>query len=175
MDCYSFHRLDINSGGTVRSILSILALFALWLLLSGIYKPLIVWLGLVSSVVAVLAVRRMDAVDGHRLSVPLRPLKFSIYLLWLLKEIAFSNIAVTKLILSPKLRLNQHLFPVPNTQRSELAAAIYANSITLTPGTVSVEIDHDVFWVHAVDYSNDDRAALANMDARVSAFETGSR
>ena len=64
---------------------------------------------------------------------------------------------------------------MPNTQRSELAAAIYANSITLTPGTVSVEIDHDVFWVHAVDYSNDDRAALANMDARVSAFETGSR
>ena len=158
----------------MRSILSILALFALWLLLSGIYKPLIVWLGLASSTVAVLAVRRMDAVDGHRLSVPLRPFKLFAYLLWLLKEIAVSNIAVTKLILSAELRLNQHLFRAPNSQRSEIAAAIYANSITLTPGTVSVEIDHDVFWVHAADFSDESHVALADMDARVTEIETGS-
>lgn len=159
----------------MRTILSILTLFALWLLLSGIYKPLIVWLGLASSIVAVLVVRRMDAVDGHKLSIPLKPLKFIAYLLWLLKEIAVSNIAVTKLILSPTMGLRQHFFRVPNTQRSELGAAIYANSITLTPGTISVEIDRDAFWVHAANFSDDDHAALADMDARVSATETGRR
>ncbi len=164
-----------TSGETLRTILSILTLFALWLLLSGIYKPLIVWLGLASSIVAVLVVRRMDAIDGHRLSIPLKPLKFITYLFWLLKEIAVSNIAVTKLILSPDMRLHQHFFRVPNTQRSELGAAIYANSITLTPGTVSVEIDRDAFWVHAADFSDADHAALADMDARVTATETGRR
>jgi multicomponent Na+:H+ antiporter subunit E len=66
------------------------------------------------------------------------------------------------------------LFRAPNSQRSEIAAAIYANSITLTPGTVSVEIDHDVFWVHAADFSNESHVALADMDARVTAIETGS-
>lgn len=159
----------------MRTILSILTLFALWLLLSGIYKPLIVWLGLASSIVAVLVVRRMDMVDGHRISIPLKPLKFIAYLAWLMKEIAVSNIAVTKMILSPKMGLRQHFFRVKNTQRSELATAIYANSITLTPGTISVEIERDAFWVHAASFSDDDHAALADMDARVTATETGRR
>lgn len=159
----------------VRTILSILVLFALWLLLSGIYKPLIVWLGLASSIVAVLVVRRTDLVDGHKLSIPLKPFKFIAYLLWLLKEIAVSNFAVTKIILSPAMGLRQHFFRVPNTQRSELAAAIYANSITLTPGTVTVVIDRHDFWVHAASFTDDDHAALADMDARVTAVETGRR
>ena len=159
----------------MRTILSILTLFALWLLLSGVYKPLIVWLGLASSIVAVLVVRSMDAEDGHRISIPLKQLKFITYLIWLLKEIAVSNIAVTKIILSPDMNLLQHFFRVPNTQRSELGAAIYANSITLTPGTVSVEIERDAFWVHAASFTDDDHGALADMDARVSATETGRR
>jgi multicomponent Na+:H+ antiporter subunit E len=159
----------------LRTILSALTLFALWLLMSGIYKPLIVWLGLASAVIAVLVVRRMDIIDGHRLSIPLKPLKFITYLAWLMKEIAVSNIAVTKLILSPKMGLRQHLFRVPNTQRSELAATIYANSITLTPGTITVEIDRDAFWVHAANFDESDHGALADMDSRVTATETGRR
>ena len=159
----------------MRTILSALTLFALWLLMSGIYKPLIVWLGLASAIIAVLVVRRMDAVDGHRISIPLKPFKTITYLAWLMKEIAISNIAVTKIILSPRMPLRQHFFCVPNTQRSELAATIYANSITLTPGTITVEIERETFWVHAASFSDDDHAALADMDARVTAIETGRR
>ncbi|WGI23338.1 Na+/H+ antiporter subunit E [Amylibacter sp. IMCC11727] len=159
----------------MRTILSALTLFALWLLMSGIYKPLVVWLGLASAIIAVLVVRRMDIVDGHRLSIPLKPLKFITYLGWLMKEIAVSNIAVTKLILSQKMGLRQHLFRVPNTQRSELAATVYANSITLTPGTITVEIDSEAFWVHAASFDDATHDALADMDARVSAIETGRR
>lgn len=159
----------------MRTVLSILTLFALWLLMSGIYKPLVVGLGFASAVVAVLVVRRMDALDGHRLSLALNPFKFVGYLVWLMKEIAVSNIAVTKLILSPDMPLRQHLFRVPNTQVSELGATVYANSITLTPGTITVEIDEDAFWVHAASFDDGDHAALADMDARVSATETGRR
>ncbi len=92
-----------------------------------------------------------------------------------MKEIAVSNIAVTKLILSQKMGLRQHLFRVPNTQRSELAATVYANSITLTPGTITVEIDSEAFWVHAASFDDTTHDALADMDARVSAIETGRR
>jgi multicomponent Na+:H+ antiporter subunit E len=171
----SFNAAAESGDNSLRTLLSALTLFALWLLMSGIYKPLIVWLGLASAVVAVLVVRRMDAVDGHRISIPLKPLKTIAYFFWLLKEIAISNIAVTKLILSPRMGLRQHLFRVPNTQRSELAATTYANSITLTPGTITVEIEHDAFWVHAVNFDNSDHASLAEMDARVTAIETGRR
>jgi multicomponent Na+:H+ antiporter subunit E len=48
---------------------------------------------------------------------------------------------------------------------------IFANSITLTPGTVSVETEEGYFLVHAISYSADDMDALADMDARVSATE----
>ena len=77
-----------------------LILFALWLLMSGIYKPLVVGFGLASVLLAVYVVRRMDAVDNDHLDIHLKPLGFLAYVGWLLVEIAKSNWAVTKLILS---------------------------------------------------------------------------
>ena len=155
----------------MRFIVSVLVLFGLWLLMSGIYKPMIVWLGLASACVAVYAVRRMDAVDGYRVGPFINPFKLLLYVIWLFGEIAKSNIAVTRLILAPKMILRQHLFRVPNTQKSELAEVVFANSITLTPGTITVETEKDAFWVHAVSNDEGDHDALADMDARVSATE----
>ncbi len=157
----------------LRTILTALTLFALWLLMSGIYKPLIVWMGVGSSVIAVYVVRRMDnAADTERLVVQLRPMATIGYWVWLLIEIAKANWAVTKLILSPKMNLNRHLFKVPYTQKTDLGQTIFANSITLTPGTISVEVEDGNFLVHAVSYSGDDMDALADMDRRVTAIES---
>lgn len=156
----------------MRIILSVLTLFALWLLLSGVYKPMVVGLGLVCSLVAVLVVRRMGRMDGHWITYPLNPLKLVGYFLWLLVEIAKSNLAVTRLIISRNMGLRQHLFKVPRSQKSELAEVIFANSITLTPGTITVETETEAFWVHAICFDESDPAALAQMDARVSAIET---
>lgn len=155
----------------LRLILSALGLFALWLLMSGIYKPLIVWLGAGSALAATAMLYRMNRLDGHDLRLPLNPVKLVGYFFWLLKEIALSNIAVTKVILSDGRTMRQNFIRVPNTQKTEVGAAVFANSITLTPGTLTVEIDRDSFWVHALAYSDDDPAALADMDARVTALE----
>ncbi|PLS22161.1 hypothetical protein C0U40_06920 [Amylibacter cionae] len=157
----------------MRTILSALALFGLWLLMSGIYKPLVVGLGAASAVFAVYMVRRMDRVDQDHLKIPLNPFHFIAYGIWLLWEVVKSNVTVTKLILAPHLNLRQHLFRVPNTQKSELAEVIFANSITLTPGTITVETEGDAFWVHAVSYDEGDHEALADMDRRVTSIETG--
>lgn len=148
-----------------------LLLFVLWLLMSGLYEPLLIGFGAASVAVAVLVVRRMDAVDGDKIELRLRPVAFVRYFLWLLVEIAKANWAVTRIVLAPKLQTRQHLFRVPYTQKSDLAQVIFANSITLTPGTISVDAGQGYFLVHAVDYSDEDIAALADMDARVTATE----
>lgn len=155
----------------MRSLGAILALFALWLLMSGLYyKPLVTGLGAASAIVAIFVLRRMDAVDGDQLEIRLRPLAFLRYNIWLMGEIAKANWAVTKLIVSGQ-PLNQHLFYTPHSQKTDLAQVIFANSITLTPGTISVECGRGRFLVHAVDFSEEDHAALADMDARVTGTE----
>jgi multicomponent Na+:H+ antiporter subunit E len=87
-------------------------------------------------------------------------------------EIAKANWAVTKIILSPNMPIRQHLFAIPFSQRTDLGQVIFANSITLTPGTITIETESDDFLVHAVSYSDSDLEALADMDRRVTATES---
>jgi multicomponent Na+:H+ antiporter subunit E len=140
--------------------------------MSGVYKPLVIGLGAVSVIVAIFVAHRMNKVDGQPIQFHLKPIAFLGYFLWLLVEIAKANWAVTKVILSPKMRMRQHLFLVPYHQKSDLGQVIFANSITLTPGTISVEVTDGNFYVHAIDYSPDDDAAIADMGARICATES---
>lgn len=155
----------------MRSVGAVIFLLGLWLLLSGIYTPMIIGFGVASALTVVFVNRRMDAVDNDRLDVRLKPIEFVKYFGWLLVEIAKANWAVTKIILSPKMPINQHLFTIPHSQKTDLGQVIFANSITLTPGTISVETEAGEFLVHAVDYGDEDMAALADMEHRVCAVE----
>ena len=156
----------------VRLAMTGIILLALWLLMSGIYKPLVIFFGVASVLLAVFVVRRMDSVDGDHLEVRLKPIAFLGYFGWLLVEIAKSNWAVTRMILSRSMPMRQHLFRAPYSQSSELGQVVFANSITLTPGTISVEVEDGEFLVHALDYADDTLDGLAEMDARVSRTET---
>lgn len=155
----------------MRSIAIGIVLFALWLLLSGIYTPMITGLGFASSLLVLVIIKRMDTQDGDRVEIHLSPFRFAKYMVWLMVEIARANWAVTKTILSRNMNIRQHLFTVPYTQKTDLAQVIFANSITLTPGTITVETEDGQFLVHAVSYSDDDPAAIADMDARITACE----
>ena len=155
----------------MRAIGSVIVLLALWLLLSGLYKPMIIGFGVVSAFVAVWVVRRMDALDDDRLTINLRPFAFFKYMVWLMVEIAKANWAVTKIVMSPQMPIRQHLFFVSHSQKSDLAQVVFANSITLTPGTITVETEPGKFLVHALSFSPEDMAALRDMDARVTATE----
>lgn len=155
----------------VRVIGSAVFLAALWLVMSGVYKNLTMALGAFAVVLSLYIARRMDRVDGHQVELDLNPLKTFRYFLWLMVEIAKANWAATKVILAPTMPLRQHLFRVPYTQRTELAQVMFANSITLTPGTITVEVEDREFMVHALNFSEDDIDALADMDAQVKATE----
>lgn len=124
-------------------------LFGVWLLLSGHYTPLLLGLGGVSALLVVAISLRMDVVDheGHPLHLGLRILW---YWPWLMVQVLRANVDVARRVLSPSLPISPRMFKVRATQRTDLGRVIYANSITLTPGTVSVELEGSVILVHAL-------------------------
>ena len=148
-------------------------MMGLWLMLSGIYKPMLVGFGILSVALVMVIVRRMDRVDGDNVRFAIKPAKLFLYLIWLLVEIAKSNWLVTRVILARIMPIRQNLFEVPYTQKSDLGQVIFANSITLTPGTLTIETEAGDFLVHALSYSPTDMDDLADMDRRVSEIENG--
>ncbi len=146
-----------------------LVLLALWLLMSGIYQPLIIGLGLLSVALVVLISHRMDMID--REAVPLHLIwRVPQYWLWLTKEIILANLHVARLILDPKLPISPSMIEVKATQNSDLGRVIHANSITLTPGTVSVELEGDVILVHAISKEAAEGTLEGGIDRRVTAL-----
>ena len=154
----------------LRGLLLALGLFALWLLLSGIYVPLLVGLGAASAIAVTMLLARMDVLDSEALPLQMR---FSTprYWAWLQVEIIKANIEVTKILLAPRMNIAPSVIRVTPSQKTDIGRVTYANSITLTPGTVTIDADGGEFIVHAVDDSFADLAALDDMNTRVSAIE----
>ena len=155
-----------------RSISLGLVLFAVWLLLSGIFEPLLLVLGVGSCLAVVLIVRRMDVLDreGHPIHLGWRALA---YWVWLAREIVTANFDVAKRILDPRLPIDPTIIRVKTSQGSELGQVIYANSITLTPGTVSMRVSEDSILVHALAAPSAAALETGDMDRRVTAMEGG--
>ena len=157
----------------VHAITLGLGLFVLWLLLSGHYdSPLLLTLGVISSIAVVFIAQRMDVIDHECVPLQVR-FGFIGYLAWLTKEIILANIAVAKIILSPSLPLGPLLCRVKTSQNTDVGRVIYANSITLTPGTVSVEVEDGDIIVHAISGDLARDTANGDMDRRVTAVEGG--
>jgi multicomponent Na+:H+ antiporter subunit E len=147
-----------------------LAMYALWLLLSGHYTPLLLALGVASCILVVGIAARLDVIDHE--AVPLQ-LSFGWfgYIAWLGKEITKSNWDVARIVLDPKLPISPTMVWVPLTQRTDVGKVIYANSITLTPGTVSVEIEGNRILVHAITRAVAEGVESGEMDRRITRIE----
>ena len=157
----------------MKTFLTSIFMVALWLMLSGIYKPMLIGFGIVSVALVMVIVRRMDQVDGDHVRISIKPIQFFFYVLWLFIEIAKSNWRVTKIVLARTMPIRQNLFAVPYSQTSDLGQVIFANSITLTPGTLTIETETGDFLIHALSYDPTDMDALADMDRRVTGIENG--
>ncbi|XDZ66824.1 Na+/H+ antiporter subunit E [Alphaproteobacteria bacterium LSUCC0684] len=154
----------------LRTGLHFVILMLLWLLMSGHYTVLVTGLGVVSVAFAVLMAKRINAADAEGL--PLHMVKrLPGYSIWLFREILMSNIATARVILGN--RPDPEIFHVPYSQKTPAGVAAYANSITLTPGTVTVDIDETGFLVHALDGSFGDDVRSGEMDRRMSITEGG--
>ena len=149
-------------------------LVAMWLLWSGHYDPkadlLILSFGLASCLLVTWLAVKMKIVDEE--TQPLRlPLRLLTYIPWLFKEIIVSNIDVAKIILRPKMALTPELFEVPAIQKTDLGRVIYANSITLTPGTLSIEAEGGKVLVHALTAEAAEALRSGPMDQKVADLE----
>jgi multicomponent Na+:H+ antiporter subunit E len=156
----------------LRTVSLALFLFAFWLLLSGHYTVWLIASGAVVSALLALFGRRFGFADeeGHPVD---RLLPGLVYWPWLAREIVKSAISVTRIILDPKLPISPQLFHTKVSARSPVGVATYANSITLTPGTITVAIDreHDRFLVHALTRDGAADVEAGEMDRRVARFE----
>ncbi len=147
-----------------------IGLAVLWLLLSGYFhEPLILFFGFVSCLVTVLLSRRMNVVDYE--SVPFHlGVKILKYWAWLAGDVAKANIAVTRAVLSDLSSVRPEMFTYKATVKGDLALTILANSITLTPGTVTVSVDGDELLIHALTKQAADPQAIAAMDRHIAAL-----
>jgi multicomponent Na+:H+ antiporter subunit E len=146
------------------------ALAALWFLLSGHTEPFLLWLGAGSCVVVVLIANRMDLIDreGHPIHLSWRAIGYFPWLIW---EIIKANIDVAKIIIQPEMPIQPNVFRVKASQLDELGHAIYANSITLTPGTIALDLYEGTVEIHALTKMAQDGVETGEMDAKVVAME----
>lgn len=155
----------------MRLVTSFLVLFAFWLLLSGFFTAFLVTAGAVTALAVLLFARRMDVMDHEGHLLRLAPRAVLEYWPWLLKEIVKSAWQVSKIIVHPRLPISPTLQRIKISQRTDVGRTVFANSITLTPGTISVEVGRDEILVHALTREGAQDLAGGEMDRRVSEFE----
>ncbi|MGB7757354.1 MAG: Na+/H+ antiporter subunit E [Salinisphaera sp.] len=134
----------------MRHLLGLVAgLVVLWLLLSGHYAPLTLALGAASCVFTVALCRRLGLVNAESVPIELFP-RLPRYAAWLSVQIARSNLDVALRLLRGRKAISPRLVVIDTRTHDPLGQAILANSITLTPGTVTVGLEDDEAIVHAL-------------------------
>lgn len=135
------------------SLKHVVSLFAvslgIWVLLSGYMKPLMLSLGVASAVLTVFLAVRMEVIDHESHPVDISP-QLLAYWFWLGVEIIKSNLIVARHVLSPHLTIKPTVARVSTGHRSDVGRTIFANSITLTPGTVTLDVGEDFIEVHGL-------------------------
>jgi multicomponent Na+:H+ antiporter subunit E len=141
-------------------------LVAAWLLWSGLFKPLLLALGAFSCVLVLIIAQRM-----HLFDTDIFELRFLTRLIrfwgWLGSEIVSSSLEVTRAVLSPKLPISPTVAEFDTGCAHPVDRALLGNSITLTPGTLTLSIDGRRFTVHALTESAAREIAAGEMDRRV--------
>ncbi|MDS4020164.1 MAG: Na+/H+ antiporter subunit E [Candidatus Competibacter sp.] len=148
--------------------------FGLWLLLSGYFSdPLLLAFGALSSALVAFVARRVRTSDPGARAVSWRwwsPRAIA-YWPWLLWQVVLANLDVAKCIVDPKLPIHPMMIGLRSSQRGEWTRVVYANSITLTPGTVTTDLSGDAIEVHALTRQAADFLLEGGMDRHVSELE----
>jgi multicomponent Na+:H+ antiporter subunit E len=132
-------------------LISFVALYLFWILNSGRIELLYLSMGVICSFAI--------AYIFHEIFVPLKEpkvvfrtaVRFLLYIPWLFYQIILANLDVAKRVLHPKMPIDPIIISFPSRLKSELSMTTLGNSITLTPGTITVDIDPDgTFYVHCL-------------------------
>lgn len=149
-----------------RLFVLVIALATTWIVWSGNFKPLLLALGVISVALTLLISHRMRLTRREFFTLDLIP-RMLAYWGWLLLEIVKSNFTVAKIILSPRLPIAPTLITIKNPCAGFIGQATLANSITLTPGTLTVDAHEGEFRIHCLTMKAADDVVSGDMDGRV--------
>ncbi len=145
-----------------------------WLLLSGFFQTLLLIFGAISVALVVYVVARMDHVDQEQKAIDLSP-GFLGYCVWLLGQIVLSSVHVAKLVWGSPDKLAPALGQIKTGIQAEQGKVLYANSITLTPGTLSVDLVDDTITVHALQADSLQDLQQGAMQQRIAKIAKGNQ
>lgn len=129
----------------------IAALLIFWIAVTGSLAPGELALGFVIATSVGIAMWRLFGKEAAPLVLSAKQaLRFAAYAPYLVKEIVKANIDVAERVLDPRLPISPTIVPFSFPLKSEISVVALANSITLTPGTLTVDVDGDTFYVHCL-------------------------
>ncbi len=149
-----------------RILVLLILLVATWLLWSGLYKPLLLFLGALSCLLTFLVVRRIDYFDDELYALRLS-LRLVRYWFWLGGQIVRSSLDVSRVVLSPNLPISPTVIDIEAEAAHPFYVVTLGNSITLTPGTLSIDVHEGKIKVHALTESGASELAAGEMNRRV--------
>lgn len=154
----------------LRLISAFIALYLFWLVLSGYFTFFLMSAGAACAIAVVWFARRMDVIDaeGHPVQLGWRIVA---YWIWLSKEIVKSAWEVSRIIVDPRLPISPTIISFKPSQKTTVGLVIHANSITLTPGTITIDVGKGGFVVHALTRAGAEGVTSGDMDRRVRACE----
>jgi len=153
----------------MRMMLMAVMLATVWLLWSGFFTPLLLALGAFSCALVVFLSKRMHLFDTDVLTFRMC-LKLFPFLAWLAGEVVRSSLEVARLVLSRSLAISPTVVEFSTTFTHEVDKVILGNSITLTPGTLTLNIDGNNILVHSLTQEGAEQIRSGDMDRRVAAL-----
>ena len=142
----------MNKNKRNGSIVLIILLLVFWMIIASSIHWIELIFGLFSSVMIVLYSDDMIFTVDDSTAIRSKSLKaFFILVITLLKEIFVANFHVAKIVLSKKMPINPGFGTIKNPLKKNLNKALYGNAITMTPGTLTVDMKHDEIIVHGLE------------------------
>jgi len=145
--------------------LTFLLMFAFWLLLSGRFDLFHISAGIICSLlVALFSKKLVLANPTDRGGVAIEALRIFRYTIWLIYQIFISGIDVTKRILKLKMPINPGIIKCRPKLKSDVALTVLANSITLTPGTMTMDISDGEIFIHCLAIEDEQKLMESEAD-----------
>ncbi|MCF7793119.1 MAG: Na+/H+ antiporter subunit E [Candidatus Cloacimonetes bacterium] len=151
-----------------KAVFLFITLFLIWILLTGLHPQELIIGAIVALIIMLIFLGSAEIFAEIKLT-PKAFVFWLIYIFVFLWELIKSNLDVAFRVLNPKLPINPGIVKVKTNLKSKIGRIILANSITLTPGTLTVETKDDFFYIHWIDISSTDIEGATN--AIVAKFE----
>ncbi len=152
-------------------LITTIVMFAFWILLSGEFTFILITSGVVASLITAYLSHDIFVGKADLKTETGRVFKFIVYIPWLLWKIILANVEIAYLVLNPKPLVDPQIVRFKNDLKTDLGIVTLAHSITLTPGTVTVEANREEFVIHAIWQKSADGIIGGEMQQKVKKIE----